>query len=120
VRAKGATFHLLRSTSVNETGEQINDDLIASHSPGSSEGAEYKWVDAEVEADTTYFYWLEAVDMDGTITRHGSASATVEAPTAVTVGSVEAHPTGGAGLLQGLLALGTALAGWFGWRLRRR
>lgn len=112
-------FHLFRSTSASEVGERITAQLVPSQAPGSSEGASYEWVDADVAAGTTYYYWLEAVDLDGTTTRHGPVSATVEVPTAVTVGSVVAQARGGS-VAQILLAMGTAPVGWLGWRRRQR
>ncbi len=84
---------------------------VPSQAPGSTQGAAYTFEDAAVEAGQTYWYWLEDVDLNGATTLHGPVSATVQAPTAVTLSSVSASPAAGASALPWLLlAAGAGLA----------
>ncbi len=85
-----AGFNLYRSTDANTSGEQLNDALIASEAPDSSEGFSYDWIDNDVEVGVTYYYWLETVSTTGETQRHGPVSATVQVPTSVTLGSINA------------------------------
>jgi hypothetical protein len=107
-----AGFHLYRSTSPDSEGERLNPALIASEAPNSSEGFAYQWVDNDVEVGTTYYYWLEAVDLSGTTSRYGPASVEVNTPTALALDTFTAGRGAGGGLaalaalgLAGLLAL---------------
>ena len=85
-------FNVWRSTSPGAPEQQLNAAMIPAQAPGSSAGAIYQWQDATVEAGTTYFYWLEDVDLAGNTALHGPVSATVSAPTAVTLASLKATP----------------------------
>ncbi|MFZ2358417.1 MAG: choice-of-anchor J domain-containing protein [Anaerolineae bacterium] len=70
---------------------------VPSQAPGSTQGASYSYADAAVEPGQTYWYWLEDIDLNGATTMHGPVSATVNAPTAVTLASLEtgaASPSG--------------------------
>jgi hypothetical protein len=71
-----------------------------------------------VEAGQTYWYWLEDVDLSGATTLHGPVSATVQAPTAVTLAQLDAS-SGLASPAGWLLAAGLAAAGGLFWRRRR-
>jgi hypothetical protein len=86
---------------------------IASQAPGATQGAAYSYEDLAVEAGRTYWYWLEDVDLGGATTLHGPVSATVQAPTAVTLASLQAAPAAapaGAALPWLLAVAGAALA----------
>jgi hypothetical protein len=85
-----AGFNVYRSTDANTSGEQLNDALIASEAPNSSQGFSYDWMDNDVEVGVTYYYWLETVSTTGAAQRHGPVSATVQVPTSVTLGSINA------------------------------
>jgi hypothetical protein len=112
-------FNLYRSTSADEQGERLNTVLIPSEAPNSTEGFAYQWLDNDVEVGTTYYYWLEAVDVNGTTSRFGPASVKVTAPTALTLDTFAAGHGTGRGT-SALAALGlTALVG-FTIRRRRR
>ncbi len=97
---------------------RLNDALIAAAAPGSSEGHSYAFTDATAAQGATYWYALEDVALDGTLTRHAPVSVTVAQPNAVGLAGFGAagYNSGWAGLY-GLLSL-AALAG-AGW-LRRR
>ena len=66
-------FNVYRSeTLIREDAIQLNQELIASLvPPGSTFGADYEFVDNSALPYTTYFYWIEDVDVNGTITSHG-------------------------------------------------
>ena len=108
-------FNLYRGTSPDEPDRQLNETLIPSQSQGSPGGFSYTWEDAaDLVAGQTYFYWLDDVDMDDVVTRHGPVSVEFGGPTAVTLAHVNAAPVAaGAAALPWLtvaLAAGAALA----------
>lgn len=114
-------FNLWRGTSPDEPDRQLNAALIPSQSPGSTQGYSYQWIDqTELVHGATYYYWLEDIDLNGVVTRHGPVSATLAAPTAVTLGGLSASPGAAASLSWGLPALLTALsaAAALAWRRR--
>jgi|GEM_PF-6662226 len=100
-------FNLYRGVDPSAPDRQLNDTLIPSQSQGNPGGFIYTWEDrADLTPGTTYFYWVEDVDIYGTATRHGPVSVDYGAPTAVRVldaGAVTtlplALPLAGAGLL---------------------
>ena len=47
-------------------------------------------MDIDVKLGVTYYYWLEAVAMDGGMQRFGPVSATFEPPTVVVLGTLDA------------------------------
>ncbi len=93
-----AGFNLFRATSPDaQDATLLNTALITSEAPGSLEGASYEWVDSDVETIPTYYYWLEAVDLNGEASRFGPVSASLEAPTALALtefNSGDASPLG--------------------------
>lgn len=111
-------FNLLRATTPNiQAAIQLNDELILSQSPGGGQGAFYEWHDVEVNAGTTYWYWLESVDIHGNITRFAPVTVTYGNPTALTLvefGSAPPTPF----LELGMVGLMIILLGMIG--LRRR
>ncbi|HNU04295.1 MAG TPA: GEVED domain-containing protein, partial [Anaerolineae bacterium] len=114
-------FNLYRSQSPDELGALITTQMVPSQSPGSTQGFSYSVVDSDVTSGNTYWYTLEDLDMSGVATLHGPVSAAYQAPTAVTLGSLQAQPAASSSLLPAagaLLALMTPLAG--AWVLRRR
>ncbi|MBK9229437.1 MAG: S8 family serine peptidase [Anaerolineae bacterium] len=59
-------FNLWRGTSPAAPDVQLNSSLIPSQAPGSSQGFSYEWLDAaNLVNNTTYYYWLEDVDIAG-------------------------------------------------------
>lgn len=100
-------FHVLRASTPDESAAtRQNEALIPSQAPGG-QGASYEWLDSNVEPGGTYFYWLEAVATDGSTSRHGPASATLPATSAVTLASLGA--AAGTPWLSGILLGGSAL-----------
>ena len=45
----------------------------------SSTGSTYNTIDKEVEVNETYYYWIEGVDIDGSVKMHGPADITIDA-----------------------------------------
>jgi hypothetical protein len=81
-------FNLHRSTDPSQVGERLNGDLIPAQGPGGGQGALYTYLDESVTDGTTYFYWLEDVDLYGATTLHGPVSATMTQPTALTTAAL--------------------------------
>ena len=102
-------FNLYRGTDPSAPERQLNDTLIPSQSPGNPGGFIYTWEDrADLAPGTTYFYWVEDVDMNGVATRHGPVSVDYSVPTAVRVldaGAVTTLPLALPLISAGLLAL---------------
>ena len=98
-------FNLYRSASAAAPGELLA--YVPSQAPGSTQGASYSFDDTQVTAGQTWYYWLEDADLSGAATLHGPVSATLQAPTAVTVTSLGAETAGSS---SGLAAFGAALA----------
>ncbi len=116
-----AGFNLYRTGSASAQPEPAHLlSYVPSQAPGSTQGAFYSYFDGDVEPSQTYWYWLEDVSLSGTTTLHGPVSATVQAPTGVTLSGISASPAAGSMPAAGvLLALLAPLAGAV-WALRRR
>jgi hypothetical protein len=116
--ANNAGFNLYRAE--DEAGPRTLLAFVPSPLPGGPRGASYSYEDPNLSVGQTYWYWLEDVSLSGATTLHGPVNATVQAPTAVTVGALLASPATGAAPLAGaLLALLAPLAG-AAWACRRR
>lgn len=109
-------FNLYRSSNADGPSEQLNSGLIPAQAPGSGQGAGYEWLDTTVEAGSTYFYWLEDVDVDGNTTMHGPISAVPNETTAVTTTQLSSQSRSDVPAFA-LLALMLLIGGWL---LRRR
>jgi hypothetical protein len=75
-------FNVYRAIEVDGPLTQLNAGLVHIWMPGSSDGGSYAYLDGAVVPDTTYYYWLEAVDVRGGTHRHGPVVATSQ-PAAV-------------------------------------
>lgn len=80
-------FHIYRAESEAGTQSRITTTMIPSQ--GNPMGGSYEYEDSTAAVGTTYFYWLEAVNMDGSTQRFGPVSATPMVPTAVTMGNLQ-------------------------------
>ncbi|MDX9955454.1 MAG: GEVED domain-containing protein, partial [Anaerolineae bacterium] len=78
-------FNLYRAESAAGPWTKLNTELIPAQNPGGTFGASYEWLDTGVMPDTTYFYRLEDMDVNGASTFHGPVSATATGVTAVSV-----------------------------------
>lgn len=114
-------FNLRRGVSPDGPDTQLNASIIPSQAPGSTQGYSYQWIDqADLVPGATYYYWLEDIDLNGVVTRHGPVSATLASPTAVTLGGLSASPGAAASLSWGLPALLTVLGAAAVLAFRRR
>jgi hypothetical protein len=118
--ANNAGFNLYRSASPAAPDALLA--FVPSQAPGSTQGASYSFDDTEVTPGETWYYWLEDVDLNGATSLHGPVSATLQAPTAVTVTALEAQAaTPGSVTIWGALAAALiAAAGVLGVRRRSR
>jgi hypothetical protein len=106
-------FNLYRGISPAAPDTQLNSQLILSQSPGSPSGFLYTWEDRQdLILGVTYYYWIEAIDFANVATRHGPVSATLSAPTALTLVDFGARPGWPSSLLvaAGLILLAAAVA----------
>jgi hypothetical protein len=67
-------FNLYRATAQDGERTQLNETLIPTQGP---DGAPYEYIDDDPALNTQeiYYYWLEAVDVDGVTTLYGPVSA---------------------------------------------
>ena len=79
-----------RAESASGAQTKLNADLIPSQAPGSSQGALYEYLDANVASGRTYWYWLESVDISGATTLNGPVTVDVSSPTAVALTDLQA------------------------------
>jgi hypothetical protein len=75
-------FNLYRAESLQGEQTKLNEVLIPTLvPPGTNEGAQYEYTDGDVVPGTTYYYWLEDVDIYGGTRLHGPVEAQVTVPT---------------------------------------
>lgn len=84
-------FNLWRGTSASAPMVKLNSFVIPSQAPGGTDGATYGYDDLDITSGLTYYYWLEDVELNGTVTRHGPAVALGDIPTAVTLTDLQAN-----------------------------
>lgn len=114
-------FDIWRGLSASAPSERLNQELIPSQGPGSSQGFSYTWQDHSALPTTPYYYWLDAVDLSGAATRHGPVTALIELPVAVRLTNLTASAA--PPLLRTLYLVGAGLAllaSGAAWRSRRR
>ncbi|HSN78122.1 MAG TPA: hypothetical protein VL334_23865, partial [Anaerolineae bacterium] len=112
-----AGFNLYRSAGA--TGTLTLVASAPSQAPGSAQGFAYSFEDLDVQPGQTYWYTLEDVSLGGVTTLHGPVSATVQAPTAVTLSGLQAGPAASAALPWLWAAVGAGAALGLS-RVRRR
>lgn len=64
-------FDLWRAEAIDGERVKINEELIPSKVPLAGGGAVYEYTDRPMRRASTYFYWLEDVDVYGTTRVHG-------------------------------------------------
>ena len=70
-----AGYYLYRGTTNDlSAAEQITLLIVPAN---SSHGASYEFIDREIQSGTTYYYWLQSMEMDGSSDFHGPVSVTV-------------------------------------------
>jgi hypothetical protein len=78
-----AGFNVYRSVSADAMGTMLNSELIGSTASAGA-GAAYSFVDANVGSGV-FYYWVEAVSVDGATTAHGPVEAVTQAPTSASL-----------------------------------
>ena len=63
-------FNVYRSTSPQDDFDLVNSDRLIDSDGGPVSGAQYTYVDHEVEPGETYFYVLEEIEIDGSQNRY--------------------------------------------------
>jgi hypothetical protein len=94
-------FNLYRNIQPSTPNEPLA--FVPAQAPGSSQGYAYDWIDSDIVSGQTYYYWLEDIDLNGTTTLHGPVSATVVAPTAVTISGLHSSSQSAGGWLAKLI-----------------
>ena len=68
-------FNIWRGTTPKGPTVKLNKTIIPSCSPGGTQGCSYSFTDviplSGGRTRPTYYYWLEDIDLNGTVTRHG-------------------------------------------------
>jgi hypothetical protein len=72
-------FHLYRGQSRAGDRQRLNNTLIPAQNAGVPTGSIYSWQDQDVDAGTTYYYWLEDVDARGESRLHGPVESALPA-----------------------------------------
>ena len=111
-------FNLWRGTSVSGPNVKLNDLLIPSQAPGGTDGYAYSYNDFAITNSASYYYWLEDVDLNGTVTRHGPVMADQTLAITLKALSGRAEPLSLAPIW--LISLGGGLLVFVAWRLRRK
>ncbi len=70
-------FYLYRATSETDTPQRLNEDLIPAQWPGSPTGGSYSFHDQSTLPGATYSYWIDVVQIDGTVLRYGPVNVAV-------------------------------------------
>ncbi|HZD10679.1 MAG TPA: hypothetical protein VE553_04990 [Candidatus Binatia bacterium] len=70
-----AGFNLYRAPAADGPYQKINDQLIPGEG-SASDGASYVYTDHAIQPGQTYFYQLEDVELDNSVTRHPSIQVT--------------------------------------------
>jgi len=68
-------FNIYRAETPEAEKVRVNPTMILSKVMGGTSGAFYEYLDEDVDAGTTTYYWLEAVDFGLTTTLYGPISA---------------------------------------------
>ncbi len=76
-------FNVYRSLTAAQPEQLLA--FVPSQAPGGTQGAAYAFLDSDVVAGQTLWYWLEDVAFDGSTALHGPVSVQYLAPSAVTV-----------------------------------
>ncbi len=69
-------FHLYRAQSEAEPPVRLTEYMIPSQSPGSPIGGSYFYQDQTTVPGTTYYYWIDVIQLDGTPLRFGPVRVT--------------------------------------------
>ncbi len=70
-------YHVLRSETEDASDAMmITTNLVQAHN--NSNETTYEYEDTDVEVNNTYYYWLNAVELDGATTLYGPTSITIE------------------------------------------
>lgn len=89
-------FNVYRAASLDGSRTKLNAALIPSAAPNSPTGHSYGFTDsANLVPGTTYYYWLEDVNTNGTGTLHEPVTVLYNSPTAVSLadfGAASAFP----------------------------
>jgi hypothetical protein len=80
-----AGFNVWRSDSPQGEYQKLNDQLIPG-APDASAGAEYRFVDDQVESGKVYYYKLEDVAYDNSLVQHETISASAQGASRIALG----------------------------------
>ncbi len=86
-------FNLWRGVTPISPTLKLNSYLIPSQAPGGVDGYAYSYEDNAVDPNKTYYYWLDDMDLNGQITRHGPVMVAGFVPTAVQLNDLHAAST---------------------------
>ncbi|MBI9031685.1 T9SS type A sorting domain-containing protein [bacterium] len=61
---------------ISETAQRVNANIIAANNYAT--GSSYSFVDSEIERETTYYYWLESLELSNENKLYGPVSVRIE------------------------------------------
>ena len=111
-------FNMYRGGSESGPWTKLNNEEIASPTPGSFTGNAYNFTDSTAAAGATYWYQLEDVSLSGAVASHPPMMVVVNAPTAVKLAGLGAAPA--LSTVMPLAAIGFALLSGFAVARRQR
>lgn len=81
----------------SHTAQRLNPEIITAHN--TANGANYSYLDQEVDNQTTYYYWLESLELSNENTLYGPVTVKIESqennnvlPTATNLSSAYPNP----------------------------
>ncbi len=81
----------------SQTAQRLNPEIITAHN--TANGANYSYLDQEVDNQTTYYYWLESLELSNENTLYGPVTVKIESqennnvlPTATNLSSAYPNP----------------------------
>ncbi|MDX9955047.1 MAG: S8 family peptidase [Anaerolineae bacterium] len=84
-------FHLYRMAEGEGLWTRLNAEIIPAQAPGSMMGAVYTFADTTAQANVTYLYRLDDVDVSGKVTTHGPITVMGTQPSAVSLSGFAAQ-----------------------------
>ncbi len=104
-------FHLYRMAMDEGLWTRLNTEMIPAQVPGGMTGAVYTFADTTAQANVTYLYRLDDVDVNGKVTTHGPITVMGTQPSAVSLSGFAAQGAASPALLSLALVFALGMVG---------